>query len=266
MYCAVCRALARKAWLETRTRFVTGAVVVLVLCTFMVLIRPRMLVQWPLDKVQHPEWRDPPWWDRVHTDYAFFLWHYLYRDMLQKAFMVFAVLLGVGGVRREAAHGTAGFTLALPVSRRTLLAVRAAIGAAELLALGVTAVVTLLATSTAIGVAYEPVHAVLHAALLVAGALALLAGALCLSSIVEGEHAPALVGLAAVGMFNYAMAPFAAGAPVPRTLRAVDLVHVMAGGSGGASGDVPWIGIATTLCVGAAALAWAFHHSARHDF
>jgi hypothetical protein len=260
------RALLRKDWLETRARFATGAVVVMILCAFMVLVRPRMLVQWPLDKIQHPEWHDPPWWDRVHTDYPFFLWHYLYRDMLQKAFMVFAVLLGVGGLAREASHGTAGFTLALPVSRQTLLATRALVGAAEILALGAIAAGTILLTSAAIGVSYSIAHAVLHSALVAIGALVLLAGSLCVSSVVDGEHAPALIGLAAVGMFNYVMAPYSDGGPAPGVVRALDFVQVMSGGAGASSSDVPWLGLLVSLVIGALAMRYAFHRSASRDF
>jgi hypothetical protein len=259
-------ALIRKAWLETRTRFGTGVVVIVILCSFMVLVRPRMLVQWPLDKIQHPEWHDPPWWDRVHTDYPFFLWHYLYRDMLQKAFMVFAVLLGVGGLTREASHGTVGFTLALPVSRQKLLATRALVGAAEILVLGAIATITILVASAAIGVPYSIAHAVLHSALVAVGALVLLAGSLCVSSVVDGEHAPALIGLAAVGMFNYVMAPYSDGGPVPGVVRALDLVQVMSGGVGASSTDVPWLGLLISLTIGVLAMRYAFHRSATRDF
>jgi ABC-2 type transport system permease protein len=259
-------ALTRKAWLETRARFATGAVVVVVVCAFMVFVRPRMLVQWPLDKIRHPEWRDPPWWDRVHTDYAFFLWHYLYRDMLQKAFMVFAVLLGVGGLTREAVHGTAGFTLALPVSRHLLLGTRALVGAAEVVVLGTLSAVTILVASAVVDVSYPVAHAFLHAALIVIGALVLLAGSLWVSSIVEGEHAPALVGLAAVGMFNYVMAPYSDGGPVPRVVRAFDFVQVMSGGVGATVTDVPWMGLTVAVTIGALLLAWAFRQSARRDY
>jgi len=263
---AVWRALSRKAWLETRARFATGAVVIVLLCAFMVLVRPRMLVQWPLDKILHPEWRDPPWWDRVHTDYPFFLWHYLYRDMLQKAFMVFAVLLGVGGLAREVAYGTAAFTLSLPASRRLLLATRATVAAAETAALGVLAAATILLTSAFIGVPYSAAHALLHTALLVLGACVLLAGSLCLSSIVEGEHAPALVGLAGVGMFNYIMAPYADGGPTSGLVRALDFVHVMSGSPGESLADVPWTGVAVSLGIGALALLYAFRRSETGDF
>ena len=260
------RALLHKAWLETRARFYTGATVIVLLCVFMVLVRPRMLAQWPLDKIQHPEWRDPPWWDRVHTDYPFFLWHYLYRDMLQKAFMVFAVLLGVGGLGRESAHGTAGFTLALPVRRSRHLASRAVVGALEVTALGAVAAATILTASAMIGVPYPAQHAVLHATLVVLGALVLLAGSLWVSSIVEGEHAPALVGLTAVGTFNYVMAPYSDGAPVTGVVRALDFVQVMSGGEGATWADVPWAGLGIAISVGVLVLAHAFQRSERRDF
>ena len=262
----VWRSLCHKAWLETRTRVATGAIVVVALCAFMVLVRPRMMVQWPLDKIQHPEWRDPPWWDLVHTDYAFFLWHYLYHDMLQKAFMVFAVLLGIGGLAREAAQGTVGFTLSLPVRRRTLVAARAAVGAVEIIALGIIAAMTILLCSLVIGEPYPAQHAFFHTALIALTALVVLAGSLLLSTVVPGEHAPALVGLAAVGMFNYVMAPYTDGGPVTGALRAFDFVGVMAGGQGAAAADVPWTGLGISLAVTVVALGTALKVNEGRDF
>ena len=263
---AVWRALCHKAWLETRTRVATGAIVIVALCAFMVFVHPRMMIQWPLDKIQHPEWHDPPWWDRVHTDYPFFLWHYLYHDMLQKAFMVFAVLLGVGGLGREAAHGTAGFTLSLPVARKTIVLSRAAIGATELVALGAVAALTILACSFAIGEPYAASHAFLHAGLIALAAIALLVVSLLVASIVEGEHAPALIGLAGVGMFNYVMAPYTDGGPPHGVIRAFDFVGVMAGGEGATVADVPWAGLAITVIAGALALGRAVRVSSTHDY
>ena len=262
----VWRSLCYKAWLETRTRVATGAIVIVALCAFMVLVHPRMMVQWPLDKIQHPEWRDPPWWDRVHTDYPFFLWHYLYHDMLQKAFMVFAVLLGVGGLAREAAQGTVGFTLSLPVRRRTLVAARAGVGALEIISLGVVAALTILACSIAIGEPYAAQHAFFHAGLIALASLAVLAGSLLLSTVIQGEHAPALVGLAAVGMFNYVMAPYTDGGPVTGTLRAFDFVGVMAGGEGASAADVPWTGLGVIAVATVVALGVAFRMNETRDY
>ena len=239
---------------------------IIILSAFMVLVRPRMLVQWPLDKIQHPEWHDPPWWDRVHTDFPFFLWHYLYRDMLQKAFMVFAVLLGIGGLTREAAHGTVGFTLSLPVSRQKLLATRTVVGALEIIVLGVASAVAILLCAALTHVPYDAAHAFFHSGLIVLGASMLLAGSLCISSALEGEYTPALVGLAAVGMFNYLMAPFIDGAPAPRIVRALNFVQVMSGGQGASVADVPWIGLLISLMIASAAMLYALHRSSTRDF
>lgn len=259
-------ALCYKTWLETRTRVATGAVVIIALCAFMVLVHPRMMVQWPLDKIQHPEWHDPPWWDRVHTDYAFFLWHYLYHDMLQKAFMVFAVLLGIGGLAREAAQGTVGFTLSLPARRRTMLAARTAVGAIEILALGLVAGVTILTCSAAIGETYSAQHAFFHAGLIALTSLAVLAGSLLLSTVIQGEHAPALAGLAAVGMFNYVMAPYTDGGPVKGVIRAFDFIGVMAGGQGATAADVPWGGLGISLVITVLALGMALQVNEARDY
>lgn len=259
-------ALGYKAWLETRTRFATGAIVIVAVCAFMVLVHPRMMIQWPLDKIQHPEWHDPLWWDRVHTDYPFFLWHYLYHDMLQKAFMVFGVLLGVGGLAREAEHGTAGFTLSLPVGRRTMVAAQALVGAAEVIALAIVAAVTILLCSLAIGEPYSPLHAFFHAGLIALGALVLLVASLLVSSVVQGEHAPALIGLSAVGMFNFVMAPYTDGGPVGGVVRAFNFVRVMAGGEGAAMTDVPWTGLAISLGLAVVALGASLRMSESRDY
>jgi len=55
-------------------------------------------------------------------DYPFYLWHFVYAEMFQKIWVILAVLLGIGGLSREAAHGTAGFTLSLPVPPEPLAA------------------------------------------------------------------------------------------------------------------------------------------------
>jgi ABC-type transport system involved in multi-copper enzyme maturation permease subunit len=49
-------------------------------------------------------------------------------------FSIFALVLSLGGLQRERAAGTAGFTLALPVTRSRLLIVRVATGLVELTA------------------------------------------------------------------------------------------------------------------------------------
>jgi hypothetical protein len=65
-----------------------------------------------------------------------------------------APVLGFGGLQRERAHGSASFTLALPVSRLALIAARAAVGLLEILALALLPVILVPALSKFVGEAY----------------------------------------------------------------------------------------------------------------
>src|SRR4051794_40331935 len=143
-----------KAWLETRFRFFAGAGLVGAVTAFFVFVQPFVTRQWLRDRVVHPEWAEPGWLTRALVDYPFFLWHFLFADLLQSTWIVFAVLLGLGGVAREAAQGSAGFPLSLPVTRRRLLAVRTAVGGMEVLALGLVPALLVPALSAAAGHAY----------------------------------------------------------------------------------------------------------------
>jgi len=263
---AAWRALTFKAWLETRTRFVTGLIAVIGLCAFFTLIHDRMIAQWQRDLVEHPEWNNPRWFFRALTDYPFFIWHFLYQDMLQKVCVVFAVLLGIGGLSREAAHGTVDFTLSLPVGRLAWLASRGLVAAVEVVVLGVAAVITLLVCSGIANAAYPPLHAILHVALLVGGSFAFLAASLWISAIVEGEHAPVLVGLSAIGLFYFVLQPYTNGASAPAVVRVIDIARVMAGRPDVGRADEAGLGLLVGLLVGGGLVADAFRRSVRRDY
>lgn len=246
------RMLWYRAWLETRTRWLAGAVAMAGVSAFFVAAHPWVVQQWARDAVQHPEWHDPAWLHRAAADYPFFVWHFLFADLLQKVWAVCAVLLGVGGLAREAAAGTAGFTLSLPVSRGALFGVRAAVGALGAAGLAAVAALTIVAVSAATGQPYPPLHAFQHAGVMALGGMVFLALALLLSTLLEGEHTPTLWGLAAVALVYFTVAPHADGAPAPLVVRMVDVGGVMAGAP---DGPQPWAGLA--VCVGlAGALLW----------
>jgi ABC-2 type transport system permease protein len=257
------RMLWYRAWLETRTRWLCAAVAVAAVCAFFVAAHPWVLRQWARDAVEHPEWRDPAWLHRASRDYPFFLWHFLFADLLQKVWTIAVVLLGAGGLTREAAMGTAGFTLSLPVSRRALFGVRAAVGVIEGAALGVVGALTIVLTSLATGQPYPPVHAFAHAGVMAIGGMVFLAFSLLLSTLVEGEHTATLWGLAAVGLMYFAVAPHADGAPAPLVVRLVDVGGVMAGSPDGAPS---WTGLAMCSAVAALALWAAMRSTAARDF
>lgn len=259
-------ALFRRAWLESRVRFALGAIVVVAVCGFMTLMRPVIVAQWQRDLVEHPEWQNPLWFNDVLHSYPYYLWHYLYQDMLQKALVVFAVLLGVGGLAREAQYGTAAFTLSLPVTRGKILLTRAFVSFVQLAVLGVIALLILMTGSALIGEHYSVSHAVLHLSTLIVGAAAALAVSMAISTIVEGEHAPVLVGLAGVSLLYFSVAPYNDGGPEPLLVRLLNFQAALAGGPGGTAGDVSYVGLLATTCLALAALSFAMWQSVSRDF
>jgi len=111
--------LVYKAWRESRARFLL-ALSALVLFSFGFLLRARTTFP-------PPEYPMLP--------YAAVVWSTFYGAWRTVAFSMVALILGLGGLQRERAAGTAAFTLALPVNRVQLLGARAVVGVFELTAL-----------------------------------------------------------------------------------------------------------------------------------
>ncbi|MBV8895807.1 MAG: hypothetical protein JO051_04795 [Acidobacteriaceae bacterium] len=104
-----------KAWLESRTRFALSAIAIVGLIALFVLMNRDARA----DVAEH------------NVTYSQYLWSAIYKGYLRDIFVVVVLLLGMGGLGRERAYGTSGFTLTLPVSRWQLTATRAAVGLAE---------------------------------------------------------------------------------------------------------------------------------------
>ena len=107
--------LLYKAWLESRTRFALSAIAIVGLIALFVLMNRDARA----DVADH------------NVTYSQYLWSAIYKGYLRDIFVVVVLLLGMGGLGRERAYGTSGFTLTLPVSRGQLTATRAAVGLAE---------------------------------------------------------------------------------------------------------------------------------------
>ena len=257
-----------KAWLETRFRFFMGAGLVAAVTAFFVFVQPFVTRQWRTDRLLHPEWSEPAWLPRALVDYPFFLWHFLFADLLQSTWILFAVLLGAGGVAREAARGSASFTLSLPVTRRRLMAVRTAVGAAEVLALGLVPALLVPLLSAVAGRSYPAGQAAAHGALMAAGGLVFFALSVLLSTALRDEHTPLLLGVSIAALLFFVVQPYAdGGAAAPGWVRWLNVSRLMAGPPVIASpGDVPWAALAASAAVAAGLLAASFRIQERRDF
>jgi ABC-type transport system involved in multi-copper enzyme maturation permease subunit len=107
--------LLYKAWLESRTRFGLSVIAIAALIALFVL----------MNRDVRADVAD------LNATYSQYLWSAIYKGYLRDIFVVVVLLLGMGGIARERAYGTSGFTLTLPVGRWRLTATRAAVGLAE---------------------------------------------------------------------------------------------------------------------------------------
>ena len=183
------RMLVRKSWLESRGRFVSAAVVLAILGVSTVLRAPATISGW--ESIHRGE----------QMSYPLYIWLSLSHGFLQFLWVVAAVILGLGGLIREEALGSSGFSLALPVSRRAHVLTRAGVGAAEAAVLGFIPGLIVVALSPMIGRSYPLSQALLFAGLLVVAGLVFYALGFLLSHVLRGEYAAPAVGMAAIAVF-----------------------------------------------------------------
>jgi ABC-type transport system involved in multi-copper enzyme maturation permease subunit len=185
--------LAYKAWCESRVRFLVSAAALAWFCSLFVIFRPGV----------H---------DASQMAYAEFVADKIYGDGIMQMFMIFVLVLGMGGLLQERARGSVGFTLSLPVTRTRLVAMRAGVGLAETAALALMPALILLIVSPTV---HEtcPTSVLALSAQWAADGAALFALAFLLSTILAGPYAALIASLAL--LFAYALF---VRLPVPMTL------------------------------------------------
>jgi ABC-type transport system involved in multi-copper enzyme maturation permease subunit len=199
--------LARKTWRESRARFLTGAAALMFFCV--------LISQADLNLL-------PPYERPTFTQYV---WRRVYDGNVRLVFVLIAVMLGLGGLRREHAAGTAAFTLALPVSRLRLDAVRVATGWLQVGALACIPLLIVPALSPYYQDDPYPAGQALRFAVLASiGGIAWFSiGFLC-SVCLGNAHSSAAAGIA-IPFVNMALA----SAPGISALPTLDLFNIMSG-------------------------------------
>jgi len=162
-----------KAWLETRSRFLTSLATLTVFCAVFVHHAQGIL---------RPEWT--PAYNRLL---------YIAQQYIVVLWILAVVLLGMGGIVREKATGASLLTLSLPVSRALLLGVRVGVGVLEAIILAVVPWTAIFLVSSHAGMPILVSQVGFYVLLLVAGGLVYFAMAILVSCLVEGEYtAPAM--------------------------------------------------------------------------
>jgi ABC-2 type transport system permease protein len=124
----------------------------------------------------------------------FYLLHAIH-GVLAFVWILSIILLMMGGLLQERAIGTSSFTLALPVSRFHLMAVRIIMGLAQAFSLTVVPWFVMFFVSGSASKTYPISQAFFHVFLLWSGGTVFVALAVLISSIVEGQYTAPVVSI-----------------------------------------------------------------------
>lgn len=113
-----------KAWRESRARFLLSAAMIAAICLIYTLFQARL---YPGVAQDHPNVRS----------YIQYVHYTIFGGVARGLFQLCCLLLGLGGLQRDRKQNALGFTLALPVSRISLVSSRAAVGTIQVLALSI---------------------------------------------------------------------------------------------------------------------------------
>jgi len=162
-----------KAWLETRSRFLTCLATLSIFCAVFVGHAQTLL---------RPEWT---------ADYNRLL--FVAQQYIVIIWVLAVVLLGMGGIVREKSIGTSSLTLSLPVSRARLPVSRVGLGVFQAIVLGIVPWTTIFLISSLARMPILISQVGFYLLLLIGGGLAYFAMAILVSTLVEGEYtAPAV--------------------------------------------------------------------------
>jgi hypothetical protein len=247
-----------KSWLETRWRFLIGLALILCSAAGSVWTYPQVVKLLPLvptniggiigDRIREAA--------VLARSYDGFVWSHWFRQNLSQLTTLFAVVLGTAGVLSPS--GGALFTLSLPVSRQRLLAVRAATGLAELLALAFIPSLLIPLLSPAIGQHYSVTSVLVHGICLFIAVSVFFGLAFLLSTIFNDMWRPLLIALAIAIVLSLIDQLY--GIP------GYSIYHVMSGESYFRSGQLPWGGLLASIAISAAFYYGAVATLARRDF
>src|SRR5438034_450846 len=154
-----------KAWRESRWRFLSGFLLLMVLACGIIFDYPTVVTLRPLaSSIPTGGYLGRAIREalEVQRDFRGFVWWQWVRQNLTLTWTLFAVLLGSGGLLSDGAGRGTLFTLSLPASRGRVLGVRVGAGLAELLVLALVPSLLIPLLSPAIGETYPVRTALVH--------------------------------------------------------------------------------------------------------
>ena len=253
-----------KSWLDTRWRFLAAFVVLTCSAVLTVLAYPKVVMLLPLVPLEasiqggeiRRRIREIAELERTYRGY---IWVQAFRQTLTQLGVLFAVLLGTGGLLPSGSKDTALFTMSLPASRHELLGARVATGLGQLAVLAFAPALVFPLLSPAVGETFTLGSALVHGACLFVTWTVFFSLALLLSTVVSGVWVPALIALCAA-LLLAAVDQFAGG------LSRFSIFAIMSGETYFRTGALPWAGLLASGAAAAGMLSAGSWNFARQDF
>ena len=254
--------LWQKAWLETRWRFISGLVILTVMAggsVYDYLATQRLLPM--LNSTITPQAQGGlagviAEAIELQKDFRGFIYYRAFRDNLTQMGVLFAILLGCGGLLAESKKGSALFTLSLPITRKELLGVRTATGLAQCFAIAMIPPLVIPLLAPTVGQQFSVIDSLAHGlCLFFVGAL-FFSLASFLSTMFGDVWRPLLIA------FFIACGALLLQLAVPD----LGLFRVMSGETYFRTGALPWMGFLTTAVLASALLYSAAETLERRDF
>jgi len=254
--------LWHKAWLETRWRFIAAMVILTLMAgvnVYEYVVTQRMMPlaesivsggdRSPLDAAIREA-------IAIQREFRGFIWYNAIRDNLTQMGVLFAVLLGCGGLLGESKKGSPLFTLSLPVTRKQLLGARLGTGLAQCFAIAMLPPLVIPLLAPAVGQSFSVFEALAHGlCLFFVGALFFSLAAF-LSALFGDFRRPLLIAV-----FVACLAVL-----VQLAVPEIGLFKVMSGESYFKNGSLPWMGLVTSAVLASALLYSAAETLERRDF
>lgn len=171
-------------------------------------------------------------------------------DSTKMIFAMLAIALGTGSLRQEHAHGTLGFSLALPVPRAHLVGARVAVGVAQIAALAGFAALCALVVAAIAGAPVAASHALRLAVVWAACGTLLLCLTQLLASLVASDAVAFLAAFLIVLGYEAAL-------QLTRLPAGFDLFQLMS------SARLPWLSLVGLGALSAALIAVAERRTRR---
>ncbi|QNI36989.1 ABC transporter permease [Edaphobacter albus] len=241
-----------KSFRELRTITLVGMAAMTVACVLIVLNQHTM---------------------RTHADapmtYIAYVWKSVYSSIGRDIFLILSIILGSGGLLQERNHGTAGFTLALPVSRRSIVITRAVIGYCGVLAIAAVPIFAVPLTSRYVGEFYPAAQTAGFFALWAACGAIFYGFTFLLAHRIEGDYIAVLLAIPSLMLYGVLL-----NLPWFARLRMLDIFDIINGEDMPFFNEtqhllvapLPWFALAIMLAVSAVFIVLAIRRIQPLDF